>query len=268
MSRRPHYLVFGVLLLVVGGVLNLPDRSATRLKLLWGSMFVPVFGLAGSAQGILAQTQNAVLPRATLTRQLESLRKENQLLRLQLLELGGVREENQRLRQAHHWQQKSPWQARLGRVIAHDPANWWRSLYLDLGSRDGMRTNLTVLTPEGLVGRISEVAYTRSQVLLVGDPNCRFSAQVDGSADKGIIAPNDSSFDRQLVDFVYVPIATPLRAGATVITSGDGGVFPRGIPVGQIVDVQTNSFGIYLEARVRLAAQLNRLEEVWVLLTP
>jgi len=265
MSKRPHVIALGLLLLVVVVVLNLPDRQASRLRRAWGSAFVPVFGLAGSAQGLLHRSAQAAIPRRTLLREIESLRQTNEALRCELQELTVTREENQRLRQAVAWQPRAPWQLRLARVIAHDPAQWWRSLQIDLGSRHGIRTNQPVLTATGLVGRISEVAYTRSQVILVGDPNCRFSGQVNGTADKGIVAPNDSSFDRQLVDFIYVPPSVTLKPGSLVITSGEGGIFPRGIPVGQIVDVRTNQFGLYLEARLRLCENLNRLQEVWVL---
>jgi hypothetical protein len=76
---------------------------------------------------------------------------------------------------------------------------------------------------------------------------------------------SEASFDRQIVQFAYVPTPVELQPGQTLTTSGDGGVFPKGIPIGRIIDVQTNRFGLYLEARVRLAANLNRLEEVWVI---
>ena len=65
--------------------------------------------------------------------------------------------------------------------------------------------------------------------------------------------------------FTYVPNTVKLQPGAAVSTSGDGGIFPKDIPVGRIVDVATNTFGLYLKARVRLNANLNRLEEVWVM---
>ena len=58
-----------------------------------------------------------------------------------------------------------------------DPANWWRTVQIDLGSRDGIQTNQPVLTAEGLVGRVSSVSYVSSQVVLIGDPNCRVSAR-------------------------------------------------------------------------------------------
>jgi rod shape-determining protein MreC len=266
MSKRPYYVAFSIVLLVVLGALNLPERRAAQAKLVWGSLFMPLFGLAGSAQNLARLTAQAVLPRSVLLRQVETLGRENQELRFQIVQLQTAREENQRLRQALAWQQRTPWQMKLARVIAHDPANWWRTVWIDLGTRDGVRTNLPVVTAEGLVGRVAQVGYTRAEVLLAGDPNCRFSAQVQETRDKGIIAPNDSSFNRQFVDFTFVPTGVTLKPGQTVVTSGDGGVFPKGLTVGQIVDVQTNEYGIFLEARVRLAANLNRLEEVWVLL--
>jgi rod shape-determining protein MreC len=224
-----------------------------------------LFGLAGSLQSLARQSGQALLPRNLLYRQIQKLEHDNAELRFQLRQLETEKLENARLRNALEWQQRTPWQLKIGRVIAHDPANWWRSLLIDLGQRDGLVVNQTVLTPDGLVGRISEVSLAHSRVLLVGDPNCRFSAQVEDSRDKGIITPDETSFDHHVVLFSFVPVNTPLRPGAAVLTSGDGGIFPKGIPVGRIADVRTNDFGLYLEARVRLAANLNRLEEVWVI---
>ncbi len=133
-----------------------------------------------------------------------------------------------------------------------------------------IRSNMAVLTADGLVGRIEKVGPDRSSVVLIGDPNCRLSAQVQDPRDKsvvakGIISPNLSSLDRLLVDLIHVPGGALLRPGQPVLTSGDGGVFPKGITVGQIVDVRTNDYGLNLEARVKLAVNLNRLEQVWVM---
>ena len=174
------------------------------------------------------------------------------------------------LRQALNWQRRVPWPLKLARVIGQDPANWWRTVIIDAGSYDGIRTNMTVLTAEGLVGRVSEVGIDRSQVVMVGDPNCRFSAQVQDPRDKsvvakGIISPSASTLDRLLVDLIYMPGGSLLKPGQLVTTSGDGGIFQKGIAVGQIVDVRTNDYGLNLEAQVKLAVNLNRLEQVWVM---
>jgi rod shape-determining protein MreC len=265
MSMRPYYLAFSAVLLIALVALNLPGPYALRAKLVWGSTFMPLFGLAGSADDLANTAANALLPRSLLSRQLESLREDNQRLQLQLVQLQAAVIENQRLRQAVGFKPQAPWRLRLGRVIGHDPANWWRSALIDLGARDGILTNQPVLTGSGLVGRITEVAYTRSRVLLVGDPNCQLAAIIEQTRNKGIISPDEGSFDRQVVNLTYVPTTAVLEPGAMVVTSGDGGVFPKGIPIGRVIDVQTNEYGLYLEARVRLSANLNRLEEVWVL---
>lgn len=265
MSRRPYYVAFGVVLLIAMAALNLPERQVTRLKLAWGSVFVPLFGLAGSVEDTVDEARQSLVPESQLSRQLGSLQQTNQALRFLLAQTESIRQENQRLRREVLWRDQVPWRLRLARVIGQDPSNWWRSLWIDLGNRESVAVDMPVLTADGLVGRVAEVGYTRSRVVLVGDPNCRFSALVVPTRDKGIIMPDETSFDRQIVRFTYVPSTVTLRPGAAISTSGDGGVFPKGIPLGQIVDVATNTFGLYLEARVRLNANLNRLEEVWVM---
>ena len=146
-----------------------------------------------------------------------------------------------------------------------DPANWWRTVQSDLGSRDGVRENLPVITDDGLVGRVSSVSLTRSQVVLVGDPNCRVSALVENAArDMGVLIAG-GALDTSLVELTYLASSANLKPGQNVITSGLGGVFPKGIPIGQIVDARSIEYGLYTDARVKLNANLGSLEQVWVL---
>jgi rod shape-determining protein MreC len=271
MFKRPYQLAFGLVLLVVLVVFNLSEPKAARLKLAFEALYLPLFGLAGSAQDATSQLGRTLVPRRALQKQLETLQQENRQLQFQVSQLQAAAQENDRLRDAVQWQRRTPWQLRVGRVVGQDPANWWRSLHIDIGTRDGVATNCPVLTPEGLVGRVSEVGYSRSRVLLLGDPGCRVAAQVQEGRErpvvaKGVVAASASTLDRMLVEFSYLPLASPLRPGFLVLTSGDGGVFPKGIAIGQVADYQTNEAGLYLEARVRMAVNLNRLEEVWVLL--
>jgi len=146
-----------------------------------------------------------------------------------------------------------------------EPANWWRTVEIDLGTRDGINTNLPVLTAEGLVGRVSSVGLTRSQVVLIGDPNCKASALVENPAhDTGIISASGPLND-SLVQLTYLSSNANLKPGQRVITSGLGGIFPKGIPIGLVVDARPVEFGLYTEARVKLNANLGALEQVWVL---
>jgi rod shape-determining protein MreC len=136
---------------------------------------------------------------------------------------------------------------------------------IDLGSRDGLTNNLPVLTPEGLVGRVSSVGLTRSQVVLIGDPNCKVSALVENQAhDVGVISASEP-LDSTLVELTYLSGNADLKPGQKVVTSDLGVIYPKGIPIGQIVDARQVEFGLYSEARVKLSVNLGALEQVWVL---
>jgi len=250
MFRKKNYLALGAVTLLALLILSLPPRVTARLKLAAGSLFLPLFGLANTTQQLPADLANTVLPRRELLRQIENFRTTNEVLEVQALQAAAIARENSQLRALVGWQQQVPWKLKLANVIMRDPANWWRTVQIDLGSRDGLRENLPVLTAAGLVGRVSSVGLTRSQVVLIGDPNCRVSVLVENPA---------------LVDLTYLSGNANLKPGQNVITSGLGGVFPKGIPIGQMVDSRPVEFGLYTEARVKLAADLGALEQVWVL---
>lgn len=269
MLKRPHYIALGLVVLLTLTILNLRSQTATRIKLAIGSLFLPLFGLASSSHQLADKAADTVTSRSELQRQNEVFRHEIQDLRLRLMRAEEEAREAARLRQLLGWEQKNPWKLnpwkpRLAAVITRDPANWWRTVQIDLGSRDGLRVNLPVVTTEGLVGRISYVSFDHSQVVLIGDPNCRVSTLVEQTRDQGVLMTG-GLFDGSLVELDFFKVAN-VKAGQDIITSGVGLIFPKGIPVGKIADARQADYGLYTEARVKLAADLNALEEVWVLL--
>ena len=265
MLRRPHFIILGIIILLTVVILKLPSRTAVQLKLAISSLFLPLDGLSSSTKRLTEKAGNTLLPRAELLRQIEELQQENQELKVRAAESEEVGRENARLRQYFNFAKRERLKLKLARVVARDPANWWRMIRINLGSRDGIITNSPVLTAEGLAGRVSEVGYAQSQVVLLGDPDCRVAVMVEETKDNGVIAPSSSSpLDNTLVDLTYLSRSSPLKAGYKVMTSGLGGVFPPGILVGQIVDFRTIDYGLYNEARVKLEVKMNTLEEVWV----
>jgi rod shape-determining protein MreC len=265
MLKRPHYIALGLVVLLTLAILNLPSQTTARLKLGVGSLFLPLFGLATSSQQLAGAAGDAVVPRRELLKLNESLRRENQQLRLQAIRAQETASENARLRQLLGWQRQTTWKLKLAKVVLSEPANWWRTVQIDLGSRDGLRPNLPVLTMDGLVGRISAVGLTRSQVVLLGDPNCKVSARVENeSRDIGVIGAS-GPLDAEFVGLGFLSRNANLKPAQNVVTSGEGGIFPPGIPIGKIVDVQAADYGLRTEAQVKLAANLNALEEVWVM---
>ncbi len=265
MFRKKNYFALGAVTLLALLILSLPPRVTAHLKLAIGSLFLPLFGLANTTLQLPADLADRVMPRRELLRQMENLRTTNEALKVQALQAAASARENNQLRSLLGWQQQAPWKLKLANVIMRDPANWWRTVQIDLGSRDGLRENLSVLTADGLVGRVSSVGFTRSQVVLIGDPDCHVSALVENPAhDMGVVSAG-GLLDTSIVDLTYLSGGASLKPGQNVITSGLGGIYPKGIPIGQVVDSRPVEFGLYTEARVKLSVNLGALEQVWVL---
>ncbi len=265
MLKKKHYLALGAVVLVALLIFSLPQRATSRLKLAASSLFLPLFGLLNTAQQLPADAADAVMPRRALLKEIGNLQHDNQQLRIQMMQAAAIARENEQLRALLGWQRQTTWKLKLANVVLRDPANWWRTVQIDLGKRDGIVENQPVLTPEGLVGRVSSVGLTRSQVVLLGDPNCRVSALVENPAHDIGINTASGPLDSSLMDLTYLSGNADLKPGQNVVTSGEGGIFPRGILIGQIVDSRPVEFGLYTEARVKLSANLGTLEQVWVL---
>jgi rod shape-determining protein MreC len=270
MFKRPHYIALGLVLLLTLVILNLPTKATARLKLGIGSLFLPLFGLANSTQQLATRGADAVMPRSELLRQNQLLREQNQEMRLQIAQAERVARENDRFRELLRLQQRQKkGKYRLANVVLEEPANWWRSVEIDLGARNGLSNNLPVLSPNGaLAGRISAVGLTRSQVVLVGDPHCKVSARVDNLArDIGILSAS-GPLENEFLELGYLSRSADVKPGQNVWTSGLGGIFPKDILIGVVIDSRVEEYGLYSVARVKLAANLSGLEEVWVMLEP
>jgi rod shape-determining protein MreC len=270
MLKRPHYIALGLVVVLTLLILNLPTKATARLKLGIGSLFVPLFGLANSTEHLAGRASDTLLPRSELLRENQSLREQNEQLKLQAAQSERVARENDRLRELLKLQQRQKHgKYRLANVVLHDPANWWRSIEIDLGGRDGISNNLPVLGPNGsLVGRVSSVSLTKSQVVLLGDPNCKVSARVDNPArDTGVLGTS-GPLESEFLDMGYLSRNADIKPGQTVWTSGLGGIFPKDILIGVVADSRAEEYGLYTVARVKLAASLAALEEVWIMLEP
>jgi rod shape-determining protein MreC len=202
------------------------------------------------------------------------LRTTNDLLTFQLRQASNALREYERLRLMDNFRRQKPaWKLLPARVIARDPETWWRSVWIDLGSRTpGVRTNLPVLTADGLVGKVTSVGETRSRVILLGDPGLRVAVlagpnRLNGTLTAG--SPGTRENNMLALENLFGESADrTVHPGDEVETWGAGGVFPAGIPVGKVVDVPQKEYGAATEARVRLSANLDALENVWVMILP
>jgi len=266
MFKKRHYVALGSVAFAALLVLNLPPRISAHLRTAVGGMFLPLFGLASSTQQLPAKTIDALTPRGELLKEINGLRQENAQLRMRQEQFDAALQENNQLRAQLAWARQQPWKLKLARVVLRDPANWWHTIQIDVGTRDGIHENYPVLTSDGLVGRVSAAGVLRSQVVLLGDPNCRVSARVGNPArDIGVLMAS-GPLPASWLDLTYLSSTANIKSGQSVMTSGEGGIFPAGIPIGQVMDAQTVEFGLYTQARVKPSANLGALREVWVLM--
>jgi rod shape-determining protein MreC len=263
--KRAHYIVLATVALLLLILLNLPAAAASRLKLAFGGVFLPLFGVTSSARSFVDRASYNLLPRNVLINEVQRLEQENIALRLSAAQGADALAENNRLRSQLGALPRGPWKPRLARVVGREPTTWWRTLLIDYGSRDGAQVNQAVITPDGLVGRISAVGYSHSQVALIGDAACGVSVLVAETRDQGTIKGPQPTTEAGIVELNTFQNSPQILAGHRVVTSGDGGVFPKGLPVGGVLDTRPANAGLYTTARIRLGANLNRLEEVWVL---
>jgi rod shape-determining protein MreC len=176
-----------------------------------------------------------------------------------------VEQENQRLRQLLNFAQTRPGlELRgaqiVGRVIGQESNNFLEYLNLDLGARHGIEVGMPVVTDQGLVGRISEVNNAFSKVLLITDSSSAVNAILQSSRVDGVVSGNPGG--NLLMD--YLLQGTQLAPGEIVLTSGIGGKFPKGIPIGQVVEINQRDIDVFQQAVIRPTVNFSSLELVAV----
>jgi rod shape-determining protein MreC len=193
----------------------------------------------------------------------EDLRRENDALKLRVAQLEGKAAEADRLAGLLHFRQSQadvPMVA--ARVIGGSAGTASQTIELDRGEKDGIRRNMGVITPDGVVGKIIEAYPNTSQVLLLTDKDSGVGAKL---ADSGIQSPV-GGVGEPLLAMKYIPNEDDVNMGARVVTSGMDRIFPRDLPVGTITEIKPGNLG-FKQIRIKPAANLEKLEEVLVLLT-
>jgi len=252
-----------VLLQVLLLAVQIKRDSQGRLIRVWTVGAVSPFERAG-AHGIshIRDTWNHYFALQNTSRENEELRRENDGLKLQITQLQGKAAEADRLAVLLKFRQTSMDVPMVSaRVIGGSADSASQTVYLDRGERDGIRRDMGVITPDGVVGKVIESYKDTAQVLLLTDNHSGVGAML---VDSRIQSPVGGTGEPLLV-MKYVPNDDNVNFGERVVTSGMDRIFPRDLPVGTIAEIKPgNPFKLI---RVRPAANLERLEEVFVLLT-
>jgi rod shape-determining protein MreC len=264
LSRRssPRWIALGLLLAaVILMVLQAPGR---HVEAPGSQLVVPVQQAVVSVGNRVRAVVDTVRHAQELQEQNVLYRQEIERLQAEMVRLRELELENDDLRRLLGLRQQFG-QGELVpvRVIGRDPLPFAQVLIIDGGSEQGLREDLPVLTWRGLVGRVIAVESRTAKVLLVTDASSSISGRVQNPASRatGVVRGRN---DEWLV-MQYLPQGEPVRTGDLVITSGLGGVFPPGMPIGKVVQVRRRDQDLFQEALIEPASPLNHLERLYVL---
>ena len=250
-------IVLQVLMLAV----QIKRDSEGRLIRVWTVGAVSPFERAGSSGfGWFRTTWRHYFALQNTTKENEQIRRENDALKLQISQLQGKAAEADRLAVLLNFRQSHAGVPMIAaRVIGTGTASL--TIQLDRGERDGIRKNMGVITPDGVVGKVVEAYPNASQVLLLTDKESGVGAML---ADSRTQSPVGGQGEPLLV-MKYVPNDDTVNLGERVITSGMDRIFPRDLPVGTVAEIKSGN--PFKQIRIKPAANLERLEEVLVLLS-
>ena len=188
------------------------------------------------------------------------LKGEIERLRLEQVRLNEDAQQARRLQTLLSFKEQFISQTVAAQVIGSGGSEELRTLYIDKGGHAGIKPDMAVVTADGVVGKILRVYGSTSQVLLINDPSCGVGAILEKSRQHGIVKgtrSGDVILDKVMTDEQVAP-------GEAVVTSGGDLVFPKGLPLGTVLDVSRGT-GSFLKVNIRSAAKLNKLEEVLVI---
>ena len=196
-----------------------------------------------------------------LAKENESLKEENDKLLEEKTALLEVEKENEILRQELNFQKKTSFKLVPGQVIAKDPTNIQNSFTIDVGKKAGIKEGMPVVSSGMLVGKISEVHYSTSKVMLITNPNNVVNAMLQKTRAYGLIK---GELGYGLV-MESIPQETKINISDMVITSGLGGNYPKGLIIGEVEEIVSKQGEIFQLATLKPILDFSSLEIVFVI---
>ena len=256
--RLISYLALAMVLMV----LDHRNGWLWRVRYAASAVVEPVYRLANLPGAGMRTLTVAFADRKLLTEQNQRLREDLLLANARLNRMAAVAEQNQRLKELLDTQHSLELNVQLARVVGVDLGAWQQRLVINLGARDGVKPGQPVIDAHGVIGQVVEVLPTTAVVMLVTDPAHAIPVVVERS---GLRTVAYGARDGSGMVLPNIPLAADVRPGDKLLTSGLGGRFPPGFPVGKVESVGLGASGMFRAAQVQPAADIDRSEDVLLL---
>lgn len=256
--RLIGYLALAVALMVIdqrGGWL-------ARLRYAGALVVEPVYRLAALPASLVQDARLAFADRRNLSEENRRLREALLLAQARLNRLGAVADQNQRLRVLLDVRHSLGMNVQLARLLDIDIDPYRHRIVLDAGARESVKVGQVVIDAHGVMGQVIEVLPHTAVAMLITDPNHAVPVTVERTGLR-TVAYGTGAIDR--LKLPTIPLSAHVRAGDKLVTSGLGGRFPAGFPVGEIVQVAPDPAGMFAVAIARPTAALDRSGEVLLL---
>src|SRR5205814_1447889 len=253
-------LIFGAIL---GYFLSFGPNTTQKFKAGVYQLLAPFLTSGSGLKKQITSVRSGLKSLDQLEHENSALQVENRELRATNQSLRDVEHEVNRLRHALNYRERSVFKLIAAEIVARDSSTWWRTVTINRGRRDGIETDMPVVTDEGLIGKTTSVSDVISVVLLVSDENCRVAASVEGSREQGIVSGQRVTTGlTPLMDLNFLSKQADLKPGQKVYTSGVGGVFPSGLLIGVVKSYRVRELDG--QAQLTSAVDLSHLEDVFV----
>lgn len=178
-----------------------------------------------------------------------------------------IKRENERLRNLIGIQSKLEYETVIAEIVAKSPQNFYKTLIVNRGKQSGIRKWMPAIAYEGgekyVVGKVIDVQRYSARIQPLIDQTSNIGAMLKDSRYSGILTGQSPISEYCLLQ--YVDRRVDINYGDAVVTSGMGGIFPKGILIGEVVSVSKKQYGIFQEAMVRPKIDFGRLEEVYII---
>ena len=275
-SSTSLLVVVGLCLAFVIVCYFLPDQFTHTLRKGALEVFGPILRAGERPVKFVTNVDSKLRTLDQAQAEVVKLREQVSVLTMQNQILQDKTAENQRLREMIGFRDASPYRLRACRVLSRDPDSWWTSVQVNVGWRDDpdIAKDQPVVSPRGVVGKTGTVSRDVTDVILMVDRNCSITATVDGTHDQGIVK-GQGNFEQggARIMMEYLPKNSTVAQGQFIVTSDLSPNFPAGLKIGQVSEVPPlnngfPTFGMYREAVIEPTADLNRLDELFIVLGP